>query len=61
MSPASRKPRVTRISIIAVVRPPHRTPWLVAVYLTGTTADMQTRNRAIARIGAAIVSEIAAR
>ncbi|MFD1910897.1 hypothetical protein [Halodurantibacterium flavum] len=48
-------------SIIAVIRPPHDTPWLAAADLTGDDADMATRNRTIARIGAAIVSEIAAR
>ncbi|TJZ84622.1 class A beta-lactamase [Paracoccus hibiscisoli] len=45
-------------SIVAVIRPPQGAPWLAAVYLTGNEADMPTRNRAIARIGAAIVSEI---
>ena len=45
-------------SIVAVIRPPQGGPWLAAVYLTGNKADMPTRNRAIARIGAAIVSEI---
>ncbi len=48
-------------SIIAVIRPPHDEPWLAAVYLTGNAADMPTRNRAIARIGAAIVGEIGTR
>lgn len=47
-------------SIIAVIRPPHGEPWLASVYLTGNEADMPNRNRAIARIGAAIVSEISA-
>ncbi|QDA35875.1 class A beta-lactamase (plasmid) [Paracoccus liaowanqingii] len=47
-------------SIIAVIRPPQGDPWLTAVYLTGNEADMPTRNRAIARIGAALVSEITA-
>ncbi|GHG23477.1 class A beta-lactamase [Paracoccus aerius] len=47
-------------SIIAVIRRPHDTPWLAAVYLTENEADMTTRNQAIARIGAAIVKEIAA-
>lgn len=47
-------------SIVAVIRPPQGDPWLASVYLTGNEADMPTRNRAIARIGAAIVSEISA-
>ncbi|TJZ88996.1 class A beta-lactamase [Paracoccus gahaiensis] len=47
-------------SIIAVIRTPQGDPWLASVYLTGNEADMPTRNRAIARIGAAIVSEISA-
>lgn len=45
-------------SIVAVIRPPQGDPWLAAVYLTGNAADMPTRNRAIARIGAAIVDAI---
>ena len=48
-------------SIVAVIRPPEGTPWLAAVYLTGNEADMATRNAAIARIGAAIVTEIEGR
>ncbi|MBM3605569.1 MAG: class A beta-lactamase [Alphaproteobacteria bacterium] len=47
-------------SIIAVIRRPDDTPWLAAVYLTENEADMTTRNQAIARIGAAMVREIAA-
>lgn len=47
-------------SIIAVIRTPAGDPWLAAIYLTGNSADMATRNTAIARIGAALVAEIAA-
>jgi len=45
-------------SIIAVIRTPEGNPWLAAVYLTGSTADMTTLNQAIARIGAAMVDEL---
>lgn len=47
-------------SIIAVIRTPAGDPWLAAIYLTGNSADMATRNTAIARIGAAMVAEISA-
>ncbi|WP_405401422.1 class A beta-lactamase [Paracoccus sp. Ld10] len=45
-------------SIIAVIRPPQGDAWVASVYLTGNDADMATRNRAIARIGAAMVDTI---
>ncbi|MCZ0813424.1 MAG: class A beta-lactamase [Pseudomonadota bacterium] len=45
-------------SIIAVIRGPRGDAWLAAIYLTGNDADMETRNAAIARIGAAMVEEI---
>lgn len=45
-------------SIIAVIRPPQGGVWLASVYLTENDADMATRNRAIARIGAAMVDTI---
>ncbi|WP_417771095.1 class A beta-lactamase [Stappia sp.] len=47
-------------AIIAVIRPPHRTPYLAAIYLTGSSADFDTRNAAIAEIGKAMVEEIGA-
>ena len=42
-------------SIVAIIRPPHRQPWLAAIYLTGNDADIRARNQAIAQIGAAII------
>lgn len=48
-------------SIVAVIRPPHGGPWLATIYLTGNEADMKTHNRAIAKIGAAMVETIKAR
>ncbi|GGH53275.1 hypothetical protein GCM10011341_18590 [Frigidibacter albus] len=48
-------------SIVAVLRTPAGDPWLAAVYLTGNNADMDARNTAVARIGAAMVAEITAR
>ena len=45
-------------SIVADKRTPGGSPWLAAIYLTGNKADIDARNRAIARIGAAIVDSI---
>jgi beta-lactamase class A len=42
-------------SIIAVIRPPHRAPLVVAIYVTGTEASLDQRNQAIAEIGGALV------
>jgi beta-lactamase class A len=47
-------------SIIAVIRTPQGSPWLAAIYLTGNTANMDARNAAIARIGAAMFQQIGA-
>lgn len=46
-------------SIIAIIRPPHGKPWLAGIYLTGSDADMEKRNKAVATVGAAIVRAIA--
>nr|EKU5594792.1 class A beta-lactamase [Pseudomonas aeruginosa] len=48
-------------SIIAVLRGPAGEPWLATVYMTQTGGDMDKRNAAIARIGAAMIGEIQAR
>jgi beta-lactamase class A len=45
--------------IIAVMWPPKREPVVAAIYLTGTKASMDDRNRAIADIGRAIGETIA--
>jgi len=45
-------------SILAMLLPPGRTPVLVAIYLTNSNADIETRNRAIARIGAALIRDL---
>lgn len=45
-------------SIIAVVWPPGRKPVIAAVYLTGTKADFDTRNRAIAEVGTALAATL---
>ncbi|MGS8178485.1 class A beta-lactamase, partial [Pseudomonas aeruginosa] len=47
-------------SIIAVLRGPAGEPWLATVYMTQTGGDMDKRNAAIARIGAAMIGEIQA-
>jgi beta-lactamase class A len=40
-------------NVIAILRPPGRAPILVAVYLTESTASMESRNATIASVGAA--------
>lgn len=45
--------------IIAVIWPPERQPVLAAIYLTGTMADMDARNEAIAEIGGVLVQALA--
>nr|CAD6436329.1 class A beta-lactamase [Rhizobium sp. Q54] len=45
-------------SIIAIIRPPQGKPWLAGIYLTGSDADMDKRNEAVATVGAAIVRAI---
>lgn len=46
-------------SIIAIIRPPHGKPWIAGIYLTGSSADIDERNKAVATVGAAIVRAIA--
>ncbi len=45
-------------SIISIIRPPQGKPWLAGIYLTGSGADMDERNKAVATVGAAIVRAI---
>ncbi len=45
--------------IVAVLWPPNRAPLVAAIYLTDTAASMKVRDAAIARLGAALVKEIA--
>lgn len=45
-------------SIIAVIWPPQRPPVIAAVYLTGTKGDLDTRNAAIAEVGAALAATL---
>lgn len=45
-------------SIIAVIWPPERPPVIAAVYLTGTRGDLNTRNTAIAEVGAALAAAL---
>ncbi len=47
--------------VIAVMWPPKREPIVAAVYLTGTKASMDDRNRAIAEIGQAIAEAVSQR
>ncbi|ESR24527.1 class A beta-lactamase [Lutibaculum baratangense] len=48
-------------AIVAVIRPPESSPWLAAIYLTGNEADLDTRNRVVAEIGAVMIDTIASR
>ena len=45
-------------AIVAVMHTPTGSPWLAAIYITGNQAVLESRNRAIARIGAAMVEAI---
>lgn len=45
-------------SIIAAVWPQSGAPWLIAIYITATKAPMAQRDKAIARLGAVIFTEI---
>lgn len=44
--------------IVAAIWPPSRAPVVVAIYLSETTASLDARNAAIARIGAALVKAL---
>lgn len=46
-------------SVVAIIRPPQGKPWLTGIYLTGSDANMDERNNAVATVGAAIVQTIA--
>ncbi|MEL7212508.1 MAG: class A beta-lactamase [Pseudomonadota bacterium] len=48
-------------NLIAMVQPPEDAPYLIAIFVSDTPADWDTRNAAVAQIGAAIVDVIAAR
>ena len=44
--------------IVAVLWPPGRAPIVTAIFLTGTDASMDRRNKSIAEIGAALVADV---
>ena len=44
--------------IVAVMWPPGRAPIVAAMFLTGTDATMDQRNRSIAELGAALVADV---
>lgn len=46
-------------SVIAVLWPPGRLPLILAVYLTGTAAELAVRDAAIAGLGRALVQDVA--
>jgi beta-lactamase class A len=45
--------------IVALIRTPDGKPWLTAIYLGDSTADLDSRNRAVRRIGKAVIETIA--
>ncbi len=45
-------------AIVAAIWPPGRAPVIAAIYLSETTASLEARNSAIARIGAALVTAL---
>ncbi|GHC63327.1 class A beta-lactamase [Neogemmobacter tilapiae] len=47
-------------NIVAMITPPGRAPWFVAIYLSDTPANWSTRNAAVSELGAAVVKVIAA-
>ncbi|WP_108662224.1 class A beta-lactamase [Acuticoccus kandeliae] len=48
-------------NLVAMVTPPGRDPYFVAIYLSDSPADFAARNAAVAQIGKAVVDVIAAR
>ena len=44
------------VNDVAILRPPHRAPILVAVYYTGSTAPMEARNAVLAEVGRIVVA-----
>lgn len=48
-------------NIVAMITPPGGAAYLVAIFVSDTPADWDTRNAAVARIGAAVVEVIAQR
>ena len=45
--------------VVAVIWPPGRAPIVAAIYITGTAATIDQRNRAIAELGAALTADVA--
>jgi beta-lactamase class A len=39
------------VNDVAILRPPHRAPVLIAVYYTGSTAPLDARNAVLAEVG----------
>lgn len=48
-------------NLVAMVVPPDRAPFIVAIFLSDTPADWSTRNNAVAEISAAVVEVLKAR
>ncbi|GLH68404.1 class A beta-lactamase [Geothrix edaphica] len=44
------------VNDVAILRPPHRAPILIAVYYTGSTAPMDARNAVLAEVGRIVVA-----
>lgn len=48
-------------NIVALITPPGHGPYIVAIYLSDTPADWQSRNAAVSRLGQAVLGLIAER
>jgi len=44
------------VNDVAILRPPHRAPILIAAYYTGSTAPMEARNAVLAEVGRIVVA-----
>ncbi|WP_245396537.1 class A beta-lactamase [Jiella sonneratiae] len=47
-------------NLVAMVTPPNRAPWIVAIFISDGNADFATRNAALQEIGAAAMALVAA-
>ncbi|MCV0378501.1 class A beta-lactamase [Nitratireductor sp.] len=48
-------------NLVAMVTPPGRAPWLVAIYVSDTDVDFATRNQALKDVGAAVAGVLKSR
>ncbi|WP_226575270.1 serine hydrolase [Acuticoccus sediminis] len=48
-------------SLVAMVTPPDRAPWFVAIYISDTPTDFATRNAELMRIGETVADVLLSR